>query len=465
MRRLPIRLRLTLGFAAVMAVLLGGLATGLYTSMAGALLDELDAGLRARASVLTAELPASLAGAEHTSALVERAEAFTQIFDSEGVVIAHTPGRNEPALEPDIVRRVASTRTFERRLPHVENVARILAVRVGTGTSSEIVVVGASMGDRADALRQLVVFFALGGPLALAASSLAGWFFAGAALGPVDRLRAEAAAITTSGPERLVNVPEANDEIRRLATTLNDMLARLDEASQKERRFLDDASHELRTPLTALKAELDVALARPRDATELSRALASASEEADRLARMAEDLLVLSRSRGGRLALYREPASLEALLDASAALFGARASTAGVAIRADADTVAVFIDPVRVRQAVDNLVDNALRFSPGNAVVTISGRTSGGRCEIVVEDAGPGFPTTFVGARPQPFSRGPEAGGSAHGGAGLGLAIALAVAESHGGGLIIGNTPSGGGRVRIVLEGTAVEEGERATAR
>jgi len=450
MRRLPIRLRLTAGFAAVMAVLFGGLAFGLYTSMSGALLDELDAGLRARAAVLSADLPRVL-NAGNRPALIDRNETFTQIYDAGGNVVVFTPGYANPTLEPDIVRRVLGTLTFERSVSGVENVARILTVRVGDGASRKVVVVGASMSDRADALRQLVVFSAAGGPLALALASVAGWFFAGRALGPVERLRAEASAISAAGPERRLNLPVAEDEIRRLAETLNLMLSRLEEASQKERRFLDDASHELRTPLTALKAELDVALARPRDAAELARALASASEETNRLARMAEDLLVLSRARDGRLPLHREATSLRALLDSSAALFAARASTAGVTIAVDADDPPADVDPVRVRQAVDNLIDNALRFSPPGSTVSVTGRRDRTSCRIVVEDGGPGFPAALAGARPQPFHREPDSNGSVHDGAGLGLVIVLAVAESHGGALEIGNTPSGGGRVSITL--------------
>src|SRR5439155_15173662 len=187
----------------------------------------------------------------------------------------------------------------------------------------------------------------------------AGWMLAGAALTPVERMRSQAAEMSSSSGRRLA-VPAENDEIRRLAETLNEMLSRFDESSQKERRFLDDASHELRTPLTALKAELDVARSRPRSAEELTRALASASDETDRLARMAEDLLVLSRAHGGVLPIRRPETELGQLLSAAAALFAARAASAGVTIKTGTTDGVAFVDGVRVRQAVDNLLDNAL---------------------------------------------------------------------------------------------------------
>ena len=133
------------------------------------------------------------------------------------------------------------------------------------------------------------MFFSVGGPLALVVASVVGWLVAGAALRPVERMRQQASAISASGPDERLTLPDADDEIRRLAQTLNDDVGAARRRVRAERRFLDNASHELRTPLTALKAELDLARARPRDATELRAALDSASEEADRLARLAED--------------------------------------------------------------------------------------------------------------------------------------------------------------------------------
>jgi len=451
MRRLPIRLRLSLGFAAAMALLLAALAAGLYTSMSAALLDELDSGMRSRAATLETDLPHGLGLATPTRTLVESREAFAQVFDAAGRVIESSPGHPTPALEPDIVRRVFTTSFFERTVPGVENVARILAVTVGTGAARKIVVVASSMADRADALRQLVVLFAAGGPVALLIASLAGWMLAGAALTPVERMRSQASEMSRSSGRRLA-VPAANDEIRRLAETLNEMLSRFDESSQKERRFLDDASHELRTPLTALKAELDVARSRPRSAEELTRALASASDETDRLARMAEDLLVLSRAHGGVLPIRRTETELGQLLSAAAALFDARAASAGVTIKIGTTDGVAFVDGVRVRQAVDNLLDNALRFTPRGGTVLLAGRVDEGRCEILVEDTGPGFPAGFARAAPEPFRRGAAGEGMvSHDGAGLGLAIVRAVAESHGGSVEIETNPGGGARVRLSL--------------
>src|SRR5262249_39431442 len=156
----------------------------------------------------------------------------------------------------------------------------------------------------------------------------------------------QASAISAAGRDQRLDVPEADDEIARLATTLNEMLARIDDAARAERRFLDNASHELRTPLTALKAELDLARSRPRSAAELRAVGDSASEEPDRLVRMASDLLLLARAHEGQLRVEREAVALDALVGASASLFAARAELAGIAIDVDAPATTVLVDPV-----------------------------------------------------------------------------------------------------------------------
>jgi signal transduction histidine kinase len=316
-----------------------------------------------------------------------------------------------------------------------------------------VIVVGSSMADRSDALNLLTVFFLVGGPVALVVASLVGWIVAGAALRPVERMRQQASAISASGPDARLSLPDTDDEIRHLAQTLNAMLDRLDTAMSAERRFLDNASHELRTPLTALKAELDLARARPRSAAELSAALESASEEADRLARLAEDLLLLSRAHAGRLPTRREPARLRDLLVASADHVRARADGAGIAIRVLADDVPVAIDGRRLRQALDNLLDNAVRHA--RTAVDLRGTVEGGATRIDVDDDGPGFSPAIAGRELVAFEREWRDAGAHDGaepeGAGLGLAIVKMIVEGHGGAVSVSRSPAGGARVTLLI--------------
>jgi signal transduction histidine kinase len=288
------------------------------------------------------------------------------------------------------------------------------------------------------------------GPAALALACLSAWLLAGAALRPVERMRREAAAISVSGPGRRLPVPRTNDEVARLGQTLNSLLGRLQAAVDREQRLLDDASHELRTPLSILKAELDLTLSREREPAELEAALRSASEETDRMARLAEDLLVLSRARAGDLRIHRMDTSLCDLIGRACAAHQARAGDHGSRIKWQAPEAQVPVDAMRLRQALDNLLDNAIRHGPeAGGQIRIEASVRGAVATIVMDNAGAGFaPDLLPGRAFEAFVRG--SGGASHPGAGLGLAIVRAVAQAHGGTAIAENLP-GGARLRMTL--------------
>ena len=187
-------------------------------------------------------------------------------------------------------------------------------------------------------------------------------------------------------------MPDTRDELARLATTLNEMLDRLDNALQRERRLVADASHELRTPLANLRAEVDVALRDPEDAARLSAALVSAGEETDRLTRLVQELLVLARADQGDLGLRREQIDVAVLVGQVVSAFSARAESLGVDIAVTSpEGVVVEADRDRLRQALENVVDNALRHSPAGGAVEIRTAPDPAGCSIKVLDAGPGF--------------------------------------------------------------------------
>lgn len=431
---------MTAAFGAVAAVLFLGIGVGLYVSVAAALLDEIDTGLRFRAATLqaqaAAQAPAPAPGDPAADPrLAEPGEALAQVVDAGGRVVRASPAdRSVPVLPAELIGGLTGPVTVERVIPGIAGTTRLLAVPVGSGPGRSAIVVGASMQDRADTLHLLAVFLGVAEPLALAVACVAGRRVAGAALNPVERMRREAAAVAVSGLDRRLGVPSGDDEIARLGRTLNEMLDRLEASVRTERRFLDTASHELRGPLAALRAELDLALARPRSPAEMRAALVSASEETDRLTRLAEDLLVLSRARQGRLPVHRTPTSLRELVAAAERRWRPGAATADVRISADVADAPVLADPARIRQALDNLLDNAVRHSPAGTVVTVRARSEDGTAWITVTDEGPGLP-----------------GGAAPTGAGLGLRIVRAVAEAHGGTLHLGNCPGGGARIALTF--------------
>jgi signal transduction histidine kinase len=312
----------------------------------------------------------------------------------------------------------------------------------------EYLVVGSTMSDRTDALRHLTIVLLTAEPIAILLASGAGWFVAGLGLRPVERMRRQASAITASGLSRRLDVPPTHDELQRLAVTLNDMLARLDTAAADDRQFLERASHELRTPLTALKAELEVAAAGPRTAEALSAALDSASEETDRMARLANDLLVLARTRDGRLPVRREPCAIRPLVDATAAAHQSRAAQHGVALDCDSDVATVKLDAMRIRQALDNLLDNSVRHCQPGGSVRLAARAHASGVTFRVDDDGAGFADVEAER-----ARLASADSSNLGSGGLGLRIAQTVAASHDGELTLANAAGGGASVVLTIPG------------
>ena len=450
LRRLPIRTRVTAAFTTAMTLLLLGIALAVYWSMSGALLDELDSGLRYRAAAIAS--PSPHASVERLNPrLEERAEAFDQLLTANGRILRSTPGLPPvPLLGPRELAAVHGPVFLVRRVAGVQDAARLLVMPVSAGSRLEVLVVGTSMADRADELARLVVVFAVGGPVAVLLASLTGWWVAGLGFRPVERMRRQAAAITVSGLDHRLDLPSAHDELHRLGATLNQMLDRLEAAARHDRQFLERASHELRTPLTALKAELDVAASGPRDAAALSAAIASATEEANRVIRLANDLLVLARTRDGRMPVSRAVYDVRRLLESAAAASRARAEAHLIGLDTDAPGVPAYLDAMRVRQVLDNLIDNALRHTPPGGTITLAAHATSGSVEISVRDTGCGF--TAPGQLQRDLGR----SGDIWPGRGLGLRIAATVAASHGGRLLLANREPAGAVVTLRFSRAAV---------
>jgi signal transduction histidine kinase len=260
------------------------------------------------------------------------------------------------------------------------------------------------------------------------------------------------AALSERDSGATLHVPGTHDEIAALARTMNGLLVRLRRALARQRAFVADASHELRTPFAVLRGELELAGRPGRSKEELRAAVASAAEEADRLTRLTDDLLLLARGDEDKLSLQLERADIASLLAASAERARARAEAVGVTCHVSAAPgLTAVIDAGRVRQAVDNLVDNALRFAPRDTQLVLWAEIAGPSLVIEVRDSGPGFPPEFLPYAFERFRR-PDQGRSRNaGGAGLGLAIVQAIALAHGGEAMVSNRPEGGATVRLEL--------------
>lgn len=457
MRRVPLRLRLTLAFALAMGLVLAATGFFLHAQLRGTLDEQIDQSLRARADDVAALLHTDSADlSRDRGRLAETEESFAQVLEPDGTVRDATLPLGHPSLlTPEQLTRARRGTFFVERaaVPGLDEArARLLAAPIAVERGTLVVVAGASLDDRDEALGGLRAQLLLGGPIALLAAALLGYGLATAALRPVEAMRRRAEEISAATSGRRLPVPNASDEISRLAGTLNDMLARLDAGLARERRFVAEASHELRTPLALLKTELELALRRQRSPEELRQAVASAAEETDRLARLADNLLILASSDGETPSIGREAVSVAELFEAVARRFARRAEKAGRDIEVESPgDVTLPGDRLRLEQVIGNLVDNALRH--GDGPVRLAARRSEGQVELHVTDHGVGFPADFLPVAFERFSRADQSRSEA--GAGLGLAITKAVARAHGGTAHAARRSEGGADVWLALPADA----------
>ena len=448
--RLPVRWRLTLAFSIVIAVVL--LATGLFVH--GRLASTLDASiannLRSRAADVAALAQQSehgLAETEADGSSREGVPALAQLVDARGRVVDRAPGLPAtPLFAPAAIVRARSGHEQVRETRLRDERVRLIATPVNAQDQRMVVIVGASLEDRARALDNLSGVLLLGGPAALLLASLAGYLLTGAALSPVEALRRRAAELSIHDLGRRLPAAGGDDELGRLGRTLNELLARVDDAVSRERTFVADASHELRSPLAMLRTELELlGRERPTGAA-LQLAVGSAIEETDRVSRLADDLLLLGRVDDRRLAIEARPLRAHDLQQAAAV----RARDPRVVV-GDANGAMVCADPGQVARALDNLLANALRYADAQVLCTV--RARGGAVELHVLDDGPGFPAEFLPHAWERFARADA--GRTEDGSGLGLAIVRSIAELHGGSAGAQNRPAGGADVWIALPAVA----------
>ncbi|HEY3240588.1 MAG TPA: ATP-binding protein [Acidimicrobiia bacterium] len=443
MRLLPASLkgRLALLFALGATLLVSATSSLVYARLDSELQRAINDGLSGRADDIGAEVRTGRVA-------LPQEESFAQILSPAGTVIDNSTTRPvgpvlsraelDRALRGEVRIDQAAAST-----PGLGRHARFLARPVPGPDGPVVIVVGASLDAVVRGRHALFLAFAVAGPTLIGLLAAGGWLLASAALRPVERMTEEADAISLAEPGRRLPQAGGDDEIAHLTRTLNAMLERIEASFARERAFLDDASHELRTPVSILKGELELALLHDADPAETRRALRSALEEAERLSRLAEDLLVLAREAVGRLPLHRQPSDLRELAAGAAARLGL---AAGPVTGAGAPPVLAAVDPARFDQVLGNLLTNARRFARHQVRVEVD--RAGGQAVVTVADDGPGFPPGLLTTAFDRFTRGDSARPRQdEGGAGLGLAIAAALVRAHGGTIAAENGPPLGGAV------------------
>jgi signal transduction histidine kinase len=261
-----------------------------------------------------------------------------------------------------------------------------------------VAVAAESMATVDRSVRRVLVLLLVAGPAALLATALGGWWLAGRALRPIDRMTARAAAIDLDRIEDRLVVPRTGDEVAHLAATLNAMLERIERGVQEQHRLVADASHELRTPLAAMRAEIDVSLRADDLPLAAREVLESAREEVDRMTRTVDDLLVLASLDEGRLELLVEPLDLHDVVARAAASLDPLARTRGVMLRLDGPAAMAVGDAERLVHALRNLIENAIKFSPDGGEVVVTTWTGTARSASRSATVGPASRPTSASA-------------------------------------------------------------------
>jgi heavy metal sensor kinase len=299
----------------------------------------------------------------------------------------------------------------------------------------------------------LTLVLAMGIPFAVGLAIAGGYFLAGRVLSPVGAMADKAREITAESLAERLPVDNAEDEFGRLATVFNDTLARLQDAFERLRRFTADASHELRTPLTAMRSVGEVALRSPHDASAYRDVIGSMLEEVDRLTRLVESLLTLTRADSGKIQLAPEALDLGALagsvIDHLRVLADEKQQELKLQAPVPAQAVA---DAALVRQALMNLIHNAIKYTPNGGTIGVElGTTSSGQAVIEVRDTGPGIAPEHRDRIFDRFYRVDASRSREDGGVGLGLAIARWAIEANGGHIELAGNAAHGSVFRVLL--------------
>jgi heavy metal sensor kinase len=454
-RPLSVHTRLTLWYAGALLAILVFISGLSYWLLARSLAQDVDRSLVTLAQVVRdAPRGDGFVEAEWFRELLDPEHQLFQLLGPDGRLRSRSWRLRDDRLPLSAEGRqrvVAGQATFETVLLHGERIRVVALPVLRNGRLIEVVQVGMPLAPTERTLQRWLEALLVLVPLGVGLAAAGGRVMARAALRPVDEMSQSARRIDAGALARRITIRGTGDELDRLAETLNGMLARLENTFGEMRRFSADAAHELRTPLTALKGTLEVALRAERSGAEYRAALASALEEVDRLVRLAEDLLLLSRATAGPDS-PRARVELETLVLDVAEVGTRLAKDRGVTVRVGTlAPLAVLGDGSALRRAVLNLVENGVKYTPAGGRVELSVTAADGEAVLAVEDTGPGIDAADVIRIFEPFVRLDSARSRESGGSGLGLAIARSIVVAHRGTLGVERPAAGGSRFTIRL--------------
>jgi heavy metal sensor kinase len=448
-----VRVRLTLWYVALLAVILVGFSAFLYASLSRSLRGELDRWLAERELHIADNLDMRNGRIDLGDAAGELgADAVVAAYNPAGAqVIGGGTARSRASLGPTLAALSRGESGYLTLEADGEEWRVLTAPWTERGVRLGVIQVARSAHDLHGALRQLVLLMLLAIPLTLLVAVAGGLFLAGRTLDPIDRITRAAARIGAEDLSRRLGL-RGRDELGRLAATFDAMLDRLERAFQRQRQFTADASHELRTPLALMTSQIEVALGRPRPAAEYRRVLESVHQDARRMSQLVAQLLTLARADAGEEILVREPLDLADLAVDLVAAMEPLADARGVRLRTGSVVSALVAgDQTRLTQLLVNLVDNAVKYTPSGGQVVVSAAPEPDTAVVRVEDTGVGIAPEHLPHIFERFYRTDKARGREDGAAGLGLAISQWIVHAHGGDIAVASEPGRGTTVTVRL--------------
>jgi heavy metal sensor kinase len=372
-----------------------------------------------------------------------------EVWSSTGEQV-HRSGAQTP-LPPISLAATATSYRYETIIANGER-WRTIAAPVTVGGRNVVLRVSRSEERVREELAEVLIVLVLGLPLVVALAGIGGYLLTRRALAPIDHLASEAQRITAERLHERLKVPDERDEIGRLTGVINQTIARLESSFDQLRRFTADSSHELRTPLAVVRGIGEAAVAERRSPAEYEEAIGSILEEIDRMSTLVDTLLRLSHGDAGTIRLSRDPVDLDQLARDVAASLGILAEERNQKVIVEAACkVTVTADRLVLREAVTNVLDNAIKYGPDRSTVTISVNRVGDEGVLAIADEGRGIPAEHRDRIFHRFFRVDEARSRDGGGAGLGLAIAKWAVEIHGGRITVKERQGGGSEFLIHL--------------
>jgi two-component system OmpR family sensor kinase len=460
---LSFRRRLALVQMAVIVAVLAVAAIAAYLSLSGAVNEQLDGALLALAETESAMLRAApdQPPQVHDTAKgpappsLTRLDRWVQIVDGQGHVLARSANLGAASLPapPELLARMAAGDTVFQTLDHfAEEPVRIVSLPVQTGSFRYAVQVAGSLDDVRHVIGSASVMFggmalALLVALTVASASITRWVFRA-----IDDIVGHAQRIGEVNLDQRLPHPGTRDEIGRLVDTLNAMLDRIDQGFQIQRRFTSDASHELRSPLSRLRAEIEITLRRPRQASEYVDTLRSCMEEVERLTLLVEELLALARFDAGQDRDRSAATSLGDIAGGAIQRVQATAQRRRIALSLQVEApVHAAIGEGAATLIVVNLLENAVKFTPEDGNVSVRIYRENGEACLCIADSGPGIGVDDLPHLFERFYRGASARSGDVAGAGLGLALTQSIVQGHGGRIEAANLPAGGAAFTVHL--------------